>query len=161
MSISEKMSENEKMLKHFLTPLNVGTMKDADGYCRGINPINGYITEIYLKIEEDKIIDIKFKTNGCVVTIASTSAISNIVKGRRLSDIIKSEKSFEELAKLLTHEIGEIPDKNWHCIPTVIQTLYTAILNYFEKKENVKKVKHINKINKNINCYVEERKNRL
>ena len=103
------MTENEKIFEHFLNPRNVGTIEKADGYCRGINPITGYITEIYLKIEEEKIVDIKFKTNGCVTTIASTSAISTIVKGRRLSDIIKSEKSFEELAKLLTDEIGEIP----------------------------------------------------
>jgi len=103
------MSENEKMLEHFRNSRNVGTIEDADGYGRGINPINGYVTDMYLKIEEGKIVDIKYKTHGCVATIASTSAISHIVKGKILSDIINIEKPFEELAELLTNEIGEIP----------------------------------------------------
>jgi len=152
------MSENEKMLEHFRNPRNVGTIENADGYGRGINPINGYITDMYLKIEEDKIVDIKYKTYGCVATIASTSAISHIVKGKILSDIINIEKPFEKLAELLINEIGEIPEKNWHCLPTVIQTLFTAILDYYEKKDNNEKVNQINKILDHINFYIEERK---
>jgi len=88
------MSENEKMLEHFRNPQNVGTIENADGYGRGTNPINGYITDMYLKIEGDKIVDIKYKTYGCVATIASTSAISHIVKGKILSDIINIEKPY-------------------------------------------------------------------
>jgi len=148
---------NEKILEHFQNPKNIGEIENPDGYCKAENPVNGYVTEIYLKIENDIIKNIKVKSMGCVVTIASASAISEVVKGRNLNDLIAgNENNLARLFDLIKKELGEVPEKNWHCPPTAIQILFLAILDYYEKKEDGKKEK-VKKILSELDKYFKER----
>jgi nitrogen fixation NifU-like protein len=139
--------QDQKLLEHFRNPKNVGIIENSDGYGRVENPVNGYITDMYIKIENDRIADIKFKTFGCVVTIASASALSESVKNKKLQDIINTNNTIENLIENIKNDLGEIPDKNWHCPPTAIQALLITILDYFRKKKDEK---NINKIEKKL-----------
>lgn len=152
------MDKNEeKLLEHFRNPRNVGVIVNPDGFGRGENPINGYITDVYLRIENEVIKDIRYKTFGCVATIAVSSGLSIAVKGKSLAEIFDSDNTFEKLAVLLTNEIGNIPDKNWHCLPTAIQTLLMAISDYYVKKKNEERVQKIRNIIAEIQHKVQER----
>ncbi len=136
-------SYNPKLLEHFRNPQNIGTIEQPQGYARVQNPVNGYTTDIYLLIENERIIDIKFKTFGCTVTIAAASALTKIVKGKQIMEIINTKHPLHYLEELLQEEIGEIPEKNWHCLPTALQTFYTALREYFLKQHNTIQVKQI------------------
>lgn len=150
----EKMSDyNQKLLKHFLNPRNVGVIDNPDGYARIENPINGYTTDMYIKIEDGYIQDIKFKTFGCTVTIASASALTDLMKGKNLKEIVNNRKYLVTIFELMRGELGDIPEKNWHCLPTSILTLYTAILDYYNRKNDEKKIVQIKKILNDINNY--------
>jgi len=150
----KKMSEpNLKILEHFHNPRNVGSIENADGFGRAENAINGYITDIYIKVEDGQIKDIKFKTFGCTVTIASASALTEAVKGKTLEDIVSCSNPVKALMTLITGELGEIPEKNWHCPPTAVHTLLNAIHNYYKKNGDEKKVLELEKIISDIKCY--------
>ncbi len=150
-------STNPKLLDHFQNPRNIGKIDNADGFARGENPINGYITDIYLKVNNDRIEDVKYKTVGCVVTIASASALSEIVKGKCLDEIIDGINPFDTLMELIIEKIGEIPEKNWHCPPTAIQTLLVAISDYYRKNKDEINLKKVEKIRTDVKRYFETR----
>lgn len=152
---------NPKLLDHFQNPRNVGIIENADGYARVENPINGYMTDIYIRVENGRIEDVKFKTFGCVVTIASASALSEVVKGKTLDEIVDGRDPIETLMQLIKKELGDIPEKNWHCPPTAIQVLLSAISDYYRKNKDEKKVKKIEKILIDIKCYFEKKLSQL
>jgi len=148
------MSEyNQKLLEHFRNPRNVGVINNPDGYARVENPVNGYTTDMFLRVENGQIQDIKFKTFGCTVTIASASALTDIVKGKTLEEIVNSGDSLKKLLGLLQRELGDVPEKNWHCPPTAIQTLLIAICEYYRKNGGEKKIEMIEKILVDVKSY--------
>lgn len=150
------MSElNIKILEHFHNPRNVGSIDNADGFGSVKNPINEYMTDMYIKVEEGQIKDIKFKTFGCTLTIASASALTESVKGRTLEEIVGNSDPINTLMALIKVELGEIPEKNWHCPPTAVQTLLTAILDYYRKNGDEKKVLELEKFIDNVKNYFE------
>ena len=156
------MSEfNQKLLEHFLNPRNVGVIKNPDGYARMENPVNGYTTDMYLRVKNGHIQDIKFKTYGCTVTIASASTLTDLVKGKNLEEIVDSDDSLETLLELMRIELGDVPERNWHCLPTAIQTLYSAVYDYYEKGKDEKNVKKIEDILTDIKCYFENKLSQL
>lgn len=144
---------NDKLLEYFLNPRNVGIIEKPDGYARVENPVNGYTTDIYLRVEKDRIQDIKFKTLGCTATIASASVLTESVKGGNLDDIVDGGKTLEKLMGLVGEKLGNIPKNSWHCPPTAIQALIAAIFDYYEKTKNEKKVEMVEKIIIDIKKY--------
>lgn len=146
---------NFKLLEHFHNPRNVGLIDNADGYGRVVNPINGYLTDIYIKVENGQIKDIKFKTMGCTVTIASASALTEAIKGKTLEEIIGNSDPIETLMELIREKLGDIPDKNWHCPPTAVQTLLSAIHDYYRKIGEEKKVSDLEKLISDIKSHFE------
>jgi len=150
------MSEySQKLLEHFRNPRNVGVIKNPDGCARVENPVNGYTTDMYLRVENGQIQDIKFKTFGCTVTIASASALTDIVKGKTLEEIVNSGDSLKKLLELLQRELGDVPERNWHCPPTAIQTLLIAICEYYRKNKDEQNVKKIEKALADVRSYFE------
>ena len=79
----------EAVMDHFFNPRNAGELADADGVGEAGNPVCGDIMRIYLKIEDDKIVDIKFKTFGCGAAIATSSILTELVKGKSIAEAEK------------------------------------------------------------------------
>ena len=75
----------DKVMDHFEHPRNVGVIEDADGVGEVGNPVCGDIMKMYLKVEDDKIADVKFKTFGCGSAIATSSMATELIKGKTLT----------------------------------------------------------------------------
>jgi nitrogen fixation NifU-like protein len=147
---------DDKLLEHFRNPRNIGVIDNPDGYARVENPVNGYVTDIYIRLINDQIKDIKFKTFGCTVTIASGSALTDIVKGAALEEIVDVGNPFENLLDLISKKLGSIPEKSWHCPPTAIQTLFTAIYEYYKSNKDEKNMIKLEKIIGKIQIYFQK-----
>lgn len=137
---------NQKLMKYFKNPKNAGVIENPDGYARVKNPICGDLTDIYIRIRKNKIKQVKFKSFGCLVTIASASALSEAVRGKHLDDIIEAESPIETLNELLMKQFGNLPKEKLHCPPAPIHALLLAIDDFYKKndeKNKVKKIEHV------------------
>jgi nitrogen fixation NifU-like protein len=148
---------DQKLLDHFLNPRNVGEINHPDGYGRAINPINQYFTDIYLKVRDGIITEITFKTFGCVVTIAAASALTEIVKGKSIENIIDKKNALHELLSSITQELGAVPEKNWHCPPAAVHALLNAFSDYYQKRKEDIKVKQLNIVQEELQYYFKNR----
>ena len=119
----------KKVMEHFRNPRNMGEIKDADGIGTVGNPSCGDIMTIYIKVKDEKIKNIKFKTYGCVAAIASTSIATEIVKGKTLDDAYKLTR--DDVA----NELGGLPDIKMHCSNLAADALREAIADYRKKKK--------------------------
>jgi len=118
---------NETVMDHFTNPRNVGVIEDADGIGEVGNVKCGDIMKIYIKVENEIITDIKFKTFGCGSAIASSSIATEIIKGMSVEDALKITN--EDVIKAL----GGLPAVKIHCSVLAEQALKKAIYNYAEK----------------------------
>ena len=114
-------SYNEKVLEHFRHPRNMGEMKNHDAEGTVGNPVCGDVMKIMLKIKDEKIKDIKFQTFGCAAAIASSSALTEIAKGKTLKEAKKITN--EDVAKYL----GQLPPIKMHCSNLAADALRKAI----------------------------------
>ncbi|HKL17180.1 MAG TPA: iron-sulfur cluster assembly scaffold protein [Patescibacteria group bacterium] len=122
-------SENSKLMEHFNNPHNVGDMENPDAIGHVGNAQCGDIMELYLKIENEIIVDAKFKTFGCAAAIASTSVLTDLVKGKSLSKALNiSNKEIKEM-------LGKMPAHKYHCTMLAADALKDAIKKYKEKDE--------------------------
>ena len=114
----------DKVIDHYTNPRNVGEIEDADGIGEVGNPKCGDIMRIYLKIENNIIVDIKFKTFGCGAAIATSSVATEMVKG----------KTIEEALKLTNKEVvaalDELPPVKMHCSVLAEEAIKAAIEDY-------------------------------
>ncbi|MBS7660188.1 MAG: iron-sulfur cluster assembly scaffold protein [Candidatus Bathyarchaeia archaeon] len=125
-----------KVLEHFRNPRNVGVLEDANGHGRVENPVCGDITDMYLKIVDGRIVDVKFTSLGCFATIASASALTEVVKGKTLKELLNFEEGAEALIErfmeMIRHELGNLPKAKWHCPPASIESFLRALIEYFK-----------------------------
>jgi len=115
---------SETLIDHFQNPRNVGILEDADGYAKVDSPVCGDLMEIYIKVKDDKIADVRYRTFGCAAAIASSSMATEMVKGQPLS-----------FAEALTDEVvaerlGGLPDTKLHCSVLAASALHAAIQDY-------------------------------
>lgn len=110
---------SEKVIDHFTNPRNVGEIEDADGIGEAGNPVCGDIMKIYLKIENDVIVDVKFKTFGCAAAIATSSITTELIKG----------KTIEEALKLSNKVVVEALDRTSRSKVTLLCTCRRNIAN--------------------------------
>jgi len=129
----EKMSlsYNKKVIKEFQSPSNMGEIKNPDGHGKVGNPNCGDIMEVFLKVKDDRIVDVKAKTFGCVAAIATTSMMTKLVKGKSVDEAEKITK--DDIVKAL----GDLPPLKYHCSILGIDALKRAIEDY-RKKGNKK-----------------------
>jgi FeS cluster assembly scaffold protein NifU len=121
---------SEKVLDHFRNPRNVGTLEGEDiAVGRVGNPVCGDLMEMYIKVEGDKIKDIKFKTFGCGSAIATSSMITELVKGKSLDEAMKVTR--EDVA----NELEGLPPIKMHCSNLAADALHDAIKNYRSKNK--------------------------
>lgn len=123
---------NEKVMDHFMSPRNVGTIENADGVGQVGNPTCGDIMKMFIRVEEkngeDTITDIKFQTFGCGAAVATSSIVTEMMTG----------KTVEEAEKLtnakVAEELGGLPPLKMHCSNLAASALADAIKDYKSKK---------------------------
>lgn len=120
---------SEKVLEHFKKPHNVGKMDDADGIGVVGNRACGDVMKLYIKVKDNKIVDIKFETMGCAAAIATSSIITDLAKGRTIEDALKITKDN------IVDELEGLPPVKVHCSLLAIDALRAAIKDYKEKKQ--------------------------
>ena len=127
------MEYSELVIEHFQNPRNVGVIEDADGTGKMGSPICGDLMEIYIKVDNNHIADIKFRTFGCGAAIASGSMASEMIKGQTLAEA--EALTDEDVAKAL----GGLPEKKMHCSNLAASTLHKAIEDYRNKHDEGKR----------------------
>jgi nitrogen fixation NifU-like protein len=127
--VAENVDYNEIVKDHFFNPRNVGEIKDADGVGTVGNPTCGDIMTIYIKVKDNKIDEIKFKTFGCAAAIASTSMATEMVKGKTLEEAEKLTRAD------VANELGGLPAVKMHCSNLAADALKKAIEDYRNKKK--------------------------
>ncbi|HEX08598.1 MAG TPA: Fe-S cluster assembly scaffold protein NifU [Thermoplasmatales archaeon] len=123
---------SEKVIEHFRNPRNMGEMKDADGVGTVGNPVCGDLMTIYIKVKDNKIVDIKFKTFGCAAAIATSSMITELAKGKTLEEAMKITR------KDVADELDGLPPIKMHCSNLAADALHAAIKDYWEKQKKKK-----------------------
>ena len=120
---------NEKVIEHFKNPRNVGEIEDADGVGEVGNPVCGDIMTFYIKVEDNKLIDVKYKTFGCVAAIAVSSMVSEMAIGKTIDEVL------EITNKMVAEALGGLPPNKYHCSNLGADALKAAIEDYKKKKE--------------------------
>jgi len=119
----------EKVMEHFRNPHNMGEIPDADGVGTVGNPVCGDLMTIYIKVKENHIEDIKFKTFGCGAAIATSSMITELAKGKTLEEAMKISRGD------VADSLGGLPPIKMHCSNLAADGLHAAIQDYLKKKE--------------------------
>jgi len=119
---------SEKVMKHFNDPQNVGEIPDADGIGEVGNPVCGDVMKIYLKIENDRVKDIKFKTFGCGAAIATSSMVTEMAKGKTLDEALAISN------KGVAEALDGLPPQKMHCSNLAADALHAAIDDYRQKQ---------------------------
>jgi nitrogen fixation NifU-like protein len=120
---------SEKVLEHFKNPHNVGEIKDADAEGTVGNPVCGDLMTMYIKVKDDRIEDIKFKTYGCGAAIATSSMTTELAKGKTL------DEAMEITRQSVADALDGLPPVKMHCSNLAADALHEAIKNYREKKK--------------------------
>ena len=115
---------NQKVMDHFMNPRNVGEITDADGEGTVGNPVCGDLMTFYIKVNNGRIGDVKFKTFGCGAAIAVSSIVSEMAKGKTLDEAMKITN------KIVAKELGGLPKNKLHCSNLGADALHKAIENY-------------------------------
>ena len=115
---------NQKVMNHFMNPRNVGEITDADGEGTVGNPVCGDLMTFYIKVNNGRIGDVKFKTFGCGAAIAVSSIVSEMAKGKTLGEAMKITN------KMVATELGGLPKNKLHCSNLGADALHKAIENY-------------------------------
>ena len=118
---------SEKVMDHFMNPRNVGEIEGADGTGTVGNPVCGDMMTFYIKVKDNRIDDIKFKTFGCGAAIAVSSMVSEMAKGMTLDEAM--EITNKDVAK----ELDGLPQNKMHCSNLGADALHEAIKNYREQ----------------------------
>ena len=119
----------QKVMDHFMNPRNVGALDAADGVGEVGNPVCGDIMHIEIQVKDNIIEDIKFKTFGCAAAIATSSMVTEMVKG----------KTLEEAERITNRTVAEaldgLPPVKMHCSNLAADALHQAIKDYIARQE--------------------------
>ena len=121
------MKYSEKVMDHFTNPRNVGEIENADGVGTVGNAKCGDIMKMYLKIEDDVIVDCKFKTFGCGAAIATSSMATELIKGHTVEDALKLTNS------AVVEALEGLPPVKVHCSVLAEEAIKAAISDYYKK----------------------------
>jgi nitrogen fixation NifU-like protein len=119
---------SEKVMDHFRNPRNVGVIVDADGIGHVGNPVCGDIMELYIKVKDNVISDAKFKTFGCGAAIATSSIMTEMVKGKTIEEALSVSN------KAVAEALGGLPPVKMHCSVLAEDAFKSAIDDYMKKK---------------------------
>jgi nitrogen fixation NifU-like protein len=119
---------SEKVMEHFRNPRNMGEIPDADGVGTVGNPVCGDMMTVYIKVKDNRIDDIRFKTFGCGAAIATSSMVTELAKGKTLEEAKKIGRSD------VAESLGGLPKVKMHCSNLAADALHAAIENYEKHK---------------------------
>lgn len=122
------MQYTEKVMDHFMNPRNCGVIENPEGYGKIGSPSCGDMMEIFLRIEEDIIKDVKFRTFGCASAIASSSVTTEMIVGKSVTEALKVTN------KAVVDELGGLPAAKVHCSVLAEEAIKAAIEDYLSKK---------------------------
>jgi len=117
-----------KVMEHFKNPHNMGEIPDADGVGTVGNPVCGDMMTIYIKVKDDRLADIKFKTFGCGAAIATSSMITELARGKTLKEALEITR------KDVAESLDGLPPIKMHCSNLAADGLHAAIEDYLKKK---------------------------
>ena len=120
---------SEKVMEHFKNPRNVGEMENPDGIGHVGNPVCGDIMELYIKVNNGTTVDSKFKTFGCGAAIATSSMVTEMVKGKSIEEALKI------LKRAVAEALGGLPPIKMHCSSLAEEALKSAIEDYLSKSK--------------------------
>ncbi len=120
---------SEKVMDHFMKPRNVGEIPDADGIGTVGNPVCGDLMTVYIKVKENRLEDVKFKTFGCGAAIATSSMVTELAKGKTVEEALKITKGD------VADSLDGLPSVKMHCSNLAADALHAAIKDYMKKKE--------------------------
>ena len=122
------MMYSQKVMDHFKSPHNMGEIADADGVGTVGNPVCGDLMTIYIKVKDNRLEDIKFKTFGCGSAIATSSMVTELAKGKTLEEAMKITRGD------VADELGGLPPVKMHCSNLAADALHAAIEDYRKKR---------------------------
>lgn len=122
------MDYSAKVMDHFLNPRNMGSIENSDGIGEVGNAKCGDVMKIFLKIEGDRIANVKFQTFGCGAAIASSSMATELIKGKTL------EEAWKLSNKAVAEALDGLPPIKMHCSMLAEEAIHEAISNYLRKK---------------------------
>jgi nitrogen fixation NifU-like protein len=120
---------SEKVIEHFMNPRNMGEIEDPDGVGIVGNPICGDMMKITIKVKDDRIEDVKFKTFGCGAAIATSSMVTELVKGKTI------EEALNVTNKTVADALDGLPPIKIHCSLLAEEGIKAAIEDYRKSKE--------------------------
>jgi len=128
----EQIGYSKKVMEHFMSPKNVGTIKNPDGYGKVGNPVCGDLMEMYIMVKDDVITDMKFQTFGCGSAIATSSMVTELAKGMHVDKAMKLTRND------VASELDGLPPQKMHCSNLAADALHEAIKDY-KKRKGLKK----------------------
>jgi nitrogen fixation NifU-like protein len=126
--MAEQLPYSEKVMDHFTNPRNVGEIADASGIGKVGNPVCGDVMKMYLKIENEIIVDVKFKTFGCGAAVATSSMVTEMVKGKSITEALQITN------KAVAEALGGLPAVKMHCSVLAEEALRSALKDYYQKQ---------------------------
>jgi nitrogen fixation NifU-like protein len=121
---------SEKVMDHFKNPRNVGEMENPDGIGRVGNPVCGDIMELHIEVKDGTIVDAKFKTFGCGAAIATSSMVTEMVKGKSIKEALKISN------KAVVEALDGLPPVKMHCSALAEEALKSAIDDYLNNSKS-------------------------
>ncbi|MCX5829021.1 MAG: Fe-S cluster assembly scaffold protein NifU [Deltaproteobacteria bacterium] len=121
---------SDKVMDHFANPRNVGEIENADGIGKVGNPVCGDIMNLYLRVENNVITDAKFKTFGCGAAIATSSMVTELVKGKTIDEALAITN------RAVAEALGGLPPIKMHCSVLAEEALQSAIDDYLKKQQD-------------------------
>ena len=121
------MQYSDKVMDHFMNPRNMGVIENPDGYGKIGNPSCGDIMEIFLKIDNDIITDVKFRTFGCASAIATSSISTEMIIGKDIHEALKITN------KVVAEALDGLPPVKMHCSVLAEQAVKAALIDYAQK----------------------------
>ena len=127
--MEESINTNPILMDHFMNPRNMGEMENPDGVGEAQNPACGDTMRLFIRVEENRIIDAKFLTFGCSAAIASSSITTEMIKGKTTEEVL----AISDL--MVAEALGGLPPTKIHCSVLAEQALNAAVLDYRRKRD--------------------------
>lgn len=126
----EMFQYTDKVMEHFKDPHNVGQIENPDGVGKVGNPVCGDLMEIQIRVKDDRLEDVKFRTFGCGAAVATSSMVTDMAIGKTLDEAMKITRAD------VADELGGLPPVKMHCSNLAADALHAAIEDYRSKKKS-------------------------